>query len=84
MTKAQKQHAIGISHFFLRGTDGKFKRVTSPAEIAKALNAETGVSYYIFTKDPSAQSYEGIMSRIFGKPAQQVEAMGNISLTLKR
>ena len=71
MFKAQIEHAKGISHFFLRNTAGQWERVTDPDEIAAALN--TGEGFWIYTKDPSAQSFRDIADRVMGKAAENVD-----------
>ena len=68
---AQIQHAIGISHFFLRDKGGKFDRITDPDVIADALSKDEG--YYIFTKDPSAAAFKDIADRVMGKSVDVVD-----------
>ena len=57
MIEAQIQHAMGISHMFLRREDGTFERSDDPDAILNALNSGDETSYYIFTKDPSVQAF---------------------------
>jgi hypothetical protein len=76
MTAAQIQHAKGISHFMLRGADGKFERCTSAEQILSALNSGDETSYYIHTKDPSVQAYTDLMNRALDKPSEHVELTG--------
>jgi hypothetical protein len=76
MTAAQIQHAKGISHFMLRGTDGRFERCTDADQILQALNSGDATSYYIHTKDPSVQAYTDLMNRALDKPSEHVEVSG--------
>lgn len=75
MIAAQIAHAQGISHFMLRDPKtGKFERLTEPAQIAAALNAdgaEEGSSYYIWAKDPSVQAFTDLLNRALDKPKEQ-------------
>ena len=73
MISAQVQHAQGISHFMLRGEDGKFERVTDPDRILDALNGGDVNAYYIFTKDPSAQAFKELLDRALDKPKEQAQ-----------
>lgn len=73
MLEAQAQHAIGISHFMLRGKDGKFERATEPEQILAALNSGDETSYYVFTKDPSVQAFTDLMNRALDKPKEQAQ-----------
>jgi hypothetical protein len=71
MIHAQVQHAIGISHMFLRREDGTFERSDDPDAIPEALNSGDSTSYYVFTKDPSVQAFTDLMNRSIDKPKEQ-------------
>lgn len=76
LVEAQLDNAIGIKHFIVRGEKGKFERLSDPAQIEAALNApnaEEGSTYWIYTKDPSIQSFSDLMNRAIDKPAEQTQ-----------
>lgn len=72
LVDAQIDSAIGIKHFFLRGEDGQWKRLTNPAQIEAALNAGKN-NYYIHTKDPNTQAAREMLDRAIDKPKEQVQ-----------
>ena len=75
MVAAQIANAKGISHFLLRDPKtGRFERLTDVEQIQAALNAdgaEEGSSYYVWTKDPSVQSFTDLLNRTLDKPKEQ-------------
>jgi len=51
---------------------GTFERVTDESRILAALNSDDdGSHYYVFTKDPSVQSFTDLMNRTLDKPKEQ-------------
>lgn len=77
MTRAHIANACGIGHLYTRDKAGKFTKIENEKEVDRLL-AE-GVEdrdYWIFTKDPSAQSYTDLMNRALDKPAEQVKVTG--------
>lgn len=76
MVKAQIHAAKGVAHFFLRGKDGKFERVTDPDQIEAALNAGDENGYYISTRDPSTAAFIALMDRAIDKPIERQEVTG--------
>lgn len=77
MTAAQIANAKGLAHFMLRDPEtGQFQRLTDPDQIQAALNAtgaKEGSTYYIWTKDPSIQSFTDLMNRSLDKPTESVD-----------
>lgn len=74
LLEAQVDNATGIRHFMVRGAGGKFERLTDPAQIEAALNAdgaEEGSTYWIYTKDPSVQAFTDLLNRLIDKPKEQ-------------
>lgn len=74
LVSAQLDNATGIRHFIVRGSGGKFERLTDPEQIEAALNAdeaEEGKTYWIYTKDPSVQAFTDLMNRALDKPKEQ-------------
>lgn len=73
--EAQCDNAEGIKHFLKRDPKtGKFERLTNPDQIVAALNedgAEEGSSYWIYSKDPSAQSAKEMLDRLLDRSKEQ-------------
>ena len=77
MVRKQIAHAQGIDHFFLRNEKTKqFEQVKDPTLIQAALNSGDQDSYYwIFTKDPSAQSFTALLDRALDRPKEQLQEL---------
>lgn len=79
LVSAQIANATGLSHFMLRNPEtGQWSRLTDPAQIEMALNAEgaaEGSTYFIWTKDPSVQAFTDLMNRCLDKPREQMDVV---------
>ncbi len=77
LVQAQLDNATGIAHMLLRDKKtGQFERLTKLADIQAALNdpdAKEGSTYYVYTKDPSVQSFTDLMNRALDKPKEQAQ-----------
>ena len=73
LVDAQIDSAIGIKHFFLRGEDGQWQRITKPTLIEQALNK--GEGYWIYTKDPNSQAARDMLDRAIDKAKEQPQEL---------
>jgi len=72
MLRSHVEKACGIGHLYTRDATGKFSRVTNLAEVDRLLaKGDEGSHYWIFTKDPSGQSFTELMNRALDKPKEQ-------------
>lgn len=70
LVDAQIDSAIGIKHFFLRGDDGQWRRITKSSEIEAALNGPKD-RFWIYTKDPNSLAAREMLDRAIDKPKEQ-------------
>jgi len=75
MTKAQIEHAQGVSYMVLRAPDGSFARATDEKQIDAAC-AVGESAFRIFTQAPNTQAFADLMNRTFGKPPERLEHTG--------
>jgi len=74
MLNAQIANAMGVGHLFTRDKAGKFTRIEDEQEMERLLaDGVEGEHYWIFTKDPSVQSFTDLMNRALDKPADTVD-----------
>jgi hypothetical protein len=74
MLRSQIAHAIGIGHLYTRDKNGKFTKIESQALVDELLTTGTeNKDYWIFTKDPSVQSFTDLLNRALDKPTDVVE-----------
>lgn len=71
---AQFETAVGVRQFVWRDKAGRFKVIDDPDELR--TRCEDGSAIEIFTRLPSAQAQTDALSRIMGKPAEQVKHTG--------
>lgn len=70
--RAHVANAQGIGHLYTRDKAGKFTKIESEAEIDRLLvEGIEGTNYWIFTKDPSTQSFAEILNRSLDKAKEQ-------------
>ena len=75
MTRAQIEHAKGVSYMVLRSADGTFARATDEKQIDAAC-AIGATAFRIFTSSPHTPAYPDLMNRTLGKPPELVEMTG--------
>lgn len=78
LVDAQIDSAIGIKHFFLRGEDGQWRRIKSASQIEQALNhpdADSGKTFWIYTKDPNSQAAREMLDRAIDRPKEQEQVI---------
>lgn len=71
---AQYSTAVGLSQFVWRDKAGRFKVIDDPDELR--TRTEDGSAIEIFTRLPSAQAQTDALSRIMGKPPEQLKVTG--------
>lgn len=84
MIQAHLAHACGVGHVYTRDKGGKFNRVEKQDEIDRLLAEGTaGEHFWVFSKDPSPQSFKELMDRALDKPKEQeqeIKITGELTL----
>lgn len=76
MLQAHIAHATGIGHVYTRDKKGKFSRVENQAHIDQLLiEGVEDETYWIFSKDPSPQSFKELLDRALDKAKEQEQAI---------
>lgn len=80
-------HAMGIGHLYTRDKNGKFTKVENQAAVDRLLTTgDEDKDYWIFTKDPSTQSFTELLNRALDKSKEQdidVRVSGEVTYTQK-
>lgn len=84
MIQAHIAHACGIGHVYTRDKAGKFSKVENQAQIDKLLTEGIeGEAYWLFSKDPSPQSFKELLDRALDKAKEQeqtIKVSGELTL----
>jgi hypothetical protein len=74
LIQSQMVHALGIGHVYTRDKKGKFSKIEDQDHIDRLVTEGTeGTDFWLFSKDPSAQSFKELIVYALDKPKEQVQ-----------